>query len=454
MLINRVHKYIETNKLIEPGDKVIVGVSGGPDSMALLHILFQLRSSLQFEFVVAHVNHGLREEAGAEEEFVKEICKVWGIACYSCAVPVAEHARTQKITLEEAGRNARYDYFNQLQQKTGAQRIATAHHQNDVAETVLLHLLRGAGIKGLRGILPRRGKLIRPLLLVNKEELLEYLETKKIKYCQDQSNEDCYYLRNRIRHGLIPYLQKEFNPGIVGNLNQLALIARDENEALEQEVERIWTGILLSEEESCLVLDNKALSLLHLAYQRRIVMRTFSQLTGESGWTWNDVQKVIDLGRKNGSSLRLQLKKKVRVYKSYDRIIFTTKKQEKVKFRHPVAPGKLFVPEIGTSYLFELIDKRSFSPNEGEIYLDYDLLPKEIFLRSREIGDIFRPIGMSGSKKLKDFFIDRKVPFLERDRVALLVGDDREIYAVLGLGVSRSVAVNQNTRCVLMIKKC
>jgi tRNA(Ile)-lysidine synthase len=413
-----------------------------------------LAPSLNCEILAAHLNHGLREEAEAEELFVKEKCKTWGIVCYSRTVSVADLARVQKTTLEDTGRIARYQYFNELRELTGAERIATAHHYDDVAETVLLHLLRGSGIKGLRGILPQSGKLIRPLLMVSKEELLNYLQAKEIDYCLDQSNNDSVYLRNRIRHGLIPYLQEEFNPRIVGKLNQLALIARDENEALEEESRRFWDGLLLKEEECSLVLDNQALMLLPRAYQRRIILRAFANLTGESEWNMEDVQKVLELSDKKGSSLTLQLKKKVRVNKSYDRMIFTTLSMEPLSFKYQVSvPGRIEITETGEIYQFTLIKKEDYSPQSEDIYLDYDMLPETFFLRSRREGDIFRPQGMNGSKKLKKYFIDLKVPYYDRDQVALLVAEEREVLAVLGLGISRMAAISSDTRTVLLIKK-
>jgi tRNA(Ile)-lysidine synthase len=454
MLINKIRKYIESNGLIKPGERVIVGVSGGPDSMALLHILKNLAPSLNCEVLAAHLNHGLRVEAGAEEIFVKEKCRAWGIKYYSSRVSVADLAQLQKTTLEDTGRNARYQYFNQLRELTGSQLIATAHHYDDVAETVLLHLLRGSGIKGLRGILPRSGNLIRPLLMASKEELLDYLQAREIDYCLDQSNNDSVYLRNRIRHGLIPYLQKEFNPRIVGKLNQLALIARDENEALEEESRRLWDGVFLEDEEKYLVLDNQALSLLPKAYQRRIILRAFAQLTSESEWNLEDVQKVLELSHKQGSSLTLQLKKKVRVNKSYDRMVFSTLSVEPLSFQYEVqVPGKIEIPETGASYEFSVVKREDYCPEREDIYLDYDNLPETIYLRSRRPGDFLRPQGMTGSKKLKKYFIDSKVPYYERDRVALLATEDREILAVLGLGVFRTAAISSNTRTVLLIKK-
>jgi len=452
MLANQIRKYIEQNKLLEQGDRVIVGVSGGPDSMALLHILYKLADSLRIEVIAAHLNHGLREEAEKEEAFVKDICQSWGISCYSRQVPVADLARAQKMTLEEAGRSARYGYFYDLLEGTGAERIATAHHRDDVAETVLLHFLRGSGIKGLRGILPSSGKLVRPLLNTGKSELLTYLENEKIDYCLDESNFDPVYLRNRIRHYLLPYLQKEFNPRIVDKLSQLALIARDENEALEEETRRLWPQVLLNEEAGKLVLDNRNLFRLHPAFRRRIVLHAFTLLSGELEWSLADVEKVLELGDKTGSSISLQLKKKVWVNKSYDRIIITTQTPATVNYQYQVPlPGRLYITETGELYAFSLVKREDFKPEPGDTYLDYDKLPSTVFLRSRRIGDYIHPLGMNGSKKLKKYLIDLKHPYFERDKIALLA-EGHEIYAALGLGISRIAAVSSETRTIFLIK--
>lgn len=454
MLTHKIKRYIEENDLIQIGDRVIVAVSGGPDSMALLYIMHNLSSILNYEVIAAaHLNHGLRESAAEEEAFVKDICAGIGIPFFSKKISVAQYAREQKMTLEDAGRQARYQFFDELRAKLNAQKIATAHHHDDVAETVLLHFLRGSGIKGLRGILPDQGGLIRPLLSVSKEELKGYLTEEGIPYCVDLSNEDTYYMRNRIRHRLIPYLQTEFNPRIVEKLNQLALIARDENAAIEQECSQHWNQVIEYEDHDKLIINRKAFAMLHRAYQRRIVLQIFGRLTDESGWSLSDVEKVLELSLKSGSSLTLHLKKRVQVNKSYDRMIFTTRSQNTDSYSYKIqVPGCLVIPETGNTWLFSKVKKGDYKPEPGDICLDYDLLPPELYLRSRQAGDVFRPWGMSGSKKIKKLLIDLKVPYHERNSKTLLAGPGSEIYAVLNLGVSRLATVNSNSRYILLIK--
>jgi len=232
--------YIKEHNMIKPGGRIVVGVSGGADSMALLHILHRYCREKGGEVIAAHLNHGLRREAIQEEQLVKDTCAAWGIACYTRQVDVAaEAARTQKST-EEAGRDCRYQFFRELAHQVQADHIATAHHQNDQAETVLLHLLRGSGIRGLQGIKPVSGPLIRPFLCVTRQDIEQYVQENQLPFCQDLSNSDPVFTRNRIRLQLIPYLQEAFNPRIVEALNRLAIIAREENAALDEIADRKW----------------------------------------------------------------------------------------------------------------------------------------------------------------------------------------------------------------------
>jgi len=452
-MLNKVKNFIKEYRLISPGDLVILGVSGGPDSMALLHIMDRFKSEMGFRLSVAHLNHGLRDEAEADEKFVKEYCQNRDIPFYFQRVNIKKLASQGKKSLEEAGRDYRYKYFRELIHDIGADRIATAHHQDDIAETVLLHLLRGSGIKGLRGIMPVKGRLIRPLLCVSKREIKTYLENMNVDYCLDKSNYDSTYLRNRVRHKLIPYLQEDFNPRIVESLNQLADIAREENEAMEEKTRLLWEKVVIRAEEELIVLNKHILHDLHPAYQRRLILKALGDLKGESGWNMQDVQNIRTLAKKEGSSKRLHLKKGIFVNIAYGELVFSCDPPGKVSFNYKVPiPGRITVPEIGETFVFKVLNKNQFEPEADDINLDYDKLDKDIFLRSRQAGDIFRPPGLNGRKKIKDFFIDIKLPMTERDRVPLLASGN-EVYVVFGLRISQLAAAGPKTERFLIIKR-
>lgn len=452
-MLDKVKKYILKHRLINTGDIVITGVSGGPDSMALLHILKELDSQMGFRLIAAHLNHQLRAEADEEEDFVREYCRKWQVPFFSRKLDIKKLAAGEKKSLEETGRDCRYQFFNELIAELGADYIATAHHQDDVAETVLLHLLRGSGIKGLRGIMPVNGKIIRPLLCVSKKRINEYLETNCISYCTDRSNFDSAYTRNRIRHRLIPDLKADYNPRIVESLNQLADIAREENEALEKETDCLWEKIVLKKKEDSIILDRGVLLNLYPAYQRRVILKTLAELKGEPGWNMLDVNLIMELAGKEGSGKNIHLKKGIRVSISYGQLIFDTRPKKDIFFSYIVqVPGQININETGERYSFDIVPKAQYKPEPGDIYLDYDKLDQDLFLRSRRAGDIFNPVGLGGRKKIKDFFIDLKIPVTKRNNIPLLASE-KQIYAVLGLRLSADVLVNAQTRRILVIKK-
>lgn len=452
-MLKKVKQYIQQHKMITANDLVIIGVSGGPDSMALLHILNSLKQELNFSIVVAHLNHCLREQAFAEEQFVKQKCAAWDIPFYTRTVKIHDLAVRHKRSIEEEGRYCRYQFFSDLKTELGASRIATAHHYDDVAETVLLHLLRGTGIKGLRGIIPVSGSLIRPLLSVNKQQLKVYLDKHRIRYCLDNSNEDTVYVRNRIRHDLIPYLQREFNPRIIDSLNQLAIIAQEENQVLEDETRHIWQDIILKEEKETIIIDRLVLANYLPGHQRRIIKNALCLLAGETEWNMEDINMVMKVCSREGSSRIIHLKKGIRVNKAYNQLIFTGSNPKTDKFSYPVCiPGLVEIKETKETYYFDLIERNQFKQIEGQIYLDYSKLTGPLVLRSRKDGDKFSPQGLNGHKKLKNFFIDQKVPFIERDRIPILASPEN-IYAVLGYRISELASVDADTTQMVVIKK-
>lgn len=452
-MINLVERYILANKMISPGDRVIVAVSGGPDSMALLHVLHCLSPQLKCELVAAHLNHGLRAEADAEQRFVETCCRDWGIPFYARKLDIGSLAAAQKRNVEDLGRQERYRFFDELADELSVQRIATAHHEDDQAETVLMRLIRGTGLRGLRGILPVQGRIIRPLLTTSKETLLAYLEANSLDYCTDQSNFDPAYLRNRVRHHLMPLLREEFNPQMSKSLSQLARIALDEEDWMEEETRRLWPVVLLKQNSAMISLDLQKTTVLHPALQRRIYQKAMHVLGGEEGWSLEDVESVVDLSSRPGSSRWLKLKKQVRVHKSYDTIVFTTEEPGKKDFCYPVeVPGIIEIEEAEQAFSLQIAEYKDLNKEPACMYLDYDKLPMPLFIRSRRQGDRFHPIGMQGSKKIKSLFMDLKIPFLKRDKVPLLTSEEDIVYAVLGYHVSRLAMVSHESKRILVIK--
>lgn len=237
MLEEKVLKTIKKYELIENGNNIVIGVSGGPDSIALLNVLISLKKDkkINFEIVVAHINHGIRPEAEEETKYVENFCKENQILCFIKKEKVEELAKKQKIGTEEAGRNLRYSFFEEVAKQVNGAKIVTAHNANDNAETILMNLIRGTGTSGLKGIEAKReNKYIRPLIECTRKEIEDYCNIKNLGPKEDKSNNENIYTRNKIRNILLPLIESEFNPNIVKSLNRMSQIVKEENEYLRQ----------------------------------------------------------------------------------------------------------------------------------------------------------------------------------------------------------------------------
>lgn len=237
ILEEKVLKTIKKYELIENGNNIVIGVSGGPDSMALLNVLISLKKDkkINFEIVVAHINHGIRPEAEEETKYVEKFCKENKILCFVKKEKVEELAKKQRIGTEEAGRNLRYSFFEEVAKQVNGTKIVTAHNANDNAETILMNLIRGTGTSGLKGIEAKReNKYIRPLIECTRKEIEDYCNIKNLEPKEDKSNKENIYTRNKIRNILLPLIESEFNPNIVNSLNRMSQIVKEENEYLRQ----------------------------------------------------------------------------------------------------------------------------------------------------------------------------------------------------------------------------
>ena len=239
---NKILKTISEFNMFGRGDRVLAAVSGGADSVCMLHMLCALKKNLGFELACAHLNHGLRGEAAeADARFVEELCKKLGVTFYVKCVDVAELAKDCKLSTEEAGRKARYDFFNELKEAHGFTRIATAHNKNDNAETVLMRIIRGSGLDGLSGIpYVREDNVVRPLLDVSRQEIEEYCKKYNLEYRTDTTNLENDYTRNKVRNLLIPYIEKEFNSGIIDSLNRLSKNASQDSQFVNDYAKRLF----------------------------------------------------------------------------------------------------------------------------------------------------------------------------------------------------------------------
>lgn len=278
---NKILKSIQKYNLIENGDKLVVAVSGGPDSICMLHILNQLKTSkISFKMVVAHVNHKLRKEALEDEQFVRSYCEKNGIEFYTKSIDVQKMANTNKIGTEEAGRIARYQFFDEVLEKTGSTKIAVAHNKNDKVETILMNTLRGSGMEGLKGIEPKRGNIIRPLIECERTEIEKYCEENQLNPRIDKTNFENIYHRNKIRNIVIPYIQKEFNPNIIKTLDRLSNIMALEDKYMENQTSKVYQEIVLEERQKEIIIDLKKFNLQETVIKSRIIRYIIKRLFG------------------------------------------------------------------------------------------------------------------------------------------------------------------------------
>lgn len=300
MLEEKVRKTIREFNLIEKNDSIVVGVSGGPDSMTLLSILLKLKEEFHLKIYVAHVNHMLRENAIKDEEYVKEFCKKNNIEIFIKKANISEIAQKEKIGLEEAGRNIRYNFFEEVLKNTKSNKIAIAHNLNDKAETIIMNTLRGSGVSGLKGIEAKRKKYIRPLIEIERYEIEKYCIENKINPRHDESNDDNTYTRNKIRNIVIPYIKNEFNPNIIKTLNRLSEIIKEEDEYVQSETEKIFKEILLTDEKNKIEFDPIKFNEQEKVIQKKLILLAIKKVKGSTqGIEKVNIDDIIKLCNNN-----------------------------------------------------------------------------------------------------------------------------------------------------------
>lgn len=465
-----VRAALARHRMVAPGDKVLVGVSGGPDSLALLHVLWRLRAEIGVALHVAHLNHLLRGEQAAEDAaFVRAVSEGLGLPCTVEEAPVARLARERGLSLEEAGRVARYDFFRRLAAATGAARVALGHTRDDQAETVLMRLLRGAGPSGLAGIPPvRDGWVIRPLLAVSRAAVEAYCRAHGLRPRRDPTNEEPSFLRNRVRLELLPRLESEYNPELRQALAQLAELLRAEEEWLGRQAEEAAAGLVRAEGGS-VVVGVEGLVQLPLALRRRVV-RLAAERAGVPGpLPFEHVEGVLALCEAAvGGAVSLPGACEAR--REHDGLVIGAGGGRGAPFSYRLAvPGSVLVPEAGLRLVAEVVPGGAWPPRDGAAggappdderrgagqagvaVLDADRLPLVLTVRSRRPGDRFRPLGMRGEKKLQDFLVDAKVPRRERDRVPVVEAGG-EIVWVVGHRVDARFAAGEASARRLVLR--
>jgi len=485
-LVEKVKETIEKYQMFTSKTRITVGVSGGPDSSALLHLLLRLKDEYRLQLWVAHLNHRLRgKEAEEEAKWVKRFTFALGVPLILDSFDVTALAKRRKLGIEEAARRARYDFLEQVANQVSANKIALGHTASDQAETILMRLMKGTGLDGLSGIPPVRGRIIRPIIEIFRNEIEDYCEKNNLQPCLDSSNRKTSFLRNRIRLNLLPFLSQEFNPQINKILFQMGKILREDADFIKKEGEKKFDMVLKKEgrkkNQRWLILDVEKLFYLHPALQKRVLRQAIQRVKGNlKGINSYHLDSILSLDGEKGVK-RVNLPENLVVQRQYQNLLFKRGKFENISFTNSlVIPGKTELTPLNLILETKLLSKESNSPfasldntyfpgfitsslkdkissgktndfPEKEVYFDFDKLEPPLLLRERKKGDKFCPLGMKGFKKIKDFFIDLKLPLEKRKMIPLLVSKDR-IAWVVGYRIDERFKVDSNTRRILKIK--
>lgn len=454
-LLSRVRKTVEKYGLLEGGDKVLVALSGGPDSVCLLFILLELKGEFALSFHIAHLNHSLRgAESDEDAEWVKALAEKLEIPITLKKLDVRGWVRSKRVSLEEGAREARYEFLSKVADKIGATKIAVGHTLDDQAETVFLRLLRGTGLPGIGGIPPKRGRFIRPLIGLTREEIMEYLSAKGLSYREDSSNLRPDYLRNRLRLWLIPLLKSKYSPRIVELLGRYAELARIDNSYLETVAMGAFSSVLSHSSPTQVVLDRKRLKELHPSLARRVIRIAVKQIKGSlRGIRAEHILSALELQ----TGKKLCLPSGTVVEREYDSLIFSSREDQCEDYIYTLPiPGNLVVREAKMRLVTEFVDK-GFLPKDfksvvpDEAYFDFDCLHPPLVVRNRRPGDRIQPFGMRGQKKLKEVLIDDKIPRSMRERIPLLV-DTEGILWIIGNRRCGRAKITVDTKSVLRVR--
>lgn len=446
-------RFVRKKALIPSGASVLVAVSGGADSICLLHLLADLQEEWGLSLCVVHVEHGLRgEESERDARFVEEVAAGLSLPFHLGRVDVKGLAQETGLSIQEAARSLRYRFFKEAREKTRADLLATAHTADDQAEELLMRLIRGSGLPGLRGITAEReGWIVRPLLAFTREEIVTYLSERGIPWVEDSSNAKPGYLRNRVRAELLPLIKTRFNPSFCRTAERITQILADEDDYLEDMARRVFEEACVKKGDGACVLEIKGLDEIHPAIRRRVFRRAVQEaglMSGSLRFAHLETFDRIVTGKAPGAWMPLP--GGGRVERRYGRILVLKEKGERIPcavrevlvsgpgiWADPAGSGHVEVMRTSCPASFQAQEVEPFSRTLW-ITDKADLFP--FVMRTRLTGDRFRPIGMASSVKLKDFFIARKVPRALRDRIPLLVRDG-EVICVCGVEVSEEYRV-------------
>jgi len=449
--LQRFKTYIDNESLIKSGDKVILAVSGGYDSIVLLDLFISIRLWYDLKLVIAHVNHSLRgENADRDEKFVKKISLKYRVKFFSKKLDVKRYAKSNKLSIEQAARDLRFNYLDSLRKKIDYNKIALGHHADDWAETIIMNLIRGFGIKGLRGIKPVSNNFIHPLLFATKQEIIAYAESKKLDHVEDESNKDKTFFRNKIRHDILSVMTKQFGDQTIQSICRSGRILNEIEEYIMNSTNAALKNVIVSDTDKEIVLDiNKFLDYF-IAIKKSIIINLLEKMCVQ--YTYSNIESVLKLIENGRSGGRIEINNDTIVVK-YSNNVYFTKKQRNINETELHIGKWNFIPDSNIKIRLNHVNKIHKVKHKDKYveYVDYDNIELPLRVRSWIKGDKFTPLGMTGTKKLHDFFIDEGIVNFKRQLIPILV-DKLHIVWIIGYRINENFKITKKTNNILKLE--
>ena len=437
------------------GDRLVVAVSGGADSMVLLDVLNTLRDRMKLELYVAHLDHGLRPDSGLDADLVDCFSRQCGVPCMRETLAPGQCTQNSNSSIENAARMARYEFLDRTAAAVGARFVVLGHHADDQAETVLMRLLRGSGVSGLSAMAPLRdGRYFRPLLSFKRAEIESYAGSRGLRFHTDRTNADIRHLRNRIRHRLLPELRRHFNPSIVQTLCRTATVLGDEDRFLADCAQSAVQQLAKTRTDDVIILDRCGFEDQHLAVRRRILRQLITDLAGGSQCSFLIVEQIVNAVTESRTGCR-HLLANLWYQVTEDQLILRRENTKKIDIGVSV-PGSTEIGELGLRLHTTLANAGDFESiritlGMNRTAFDADLTGTQLKLRSARQGDHFQPLGMNGHKRVNDFLMDSGVPKILRQDVLLMTSGDAIVW-VAGFRPAHPFRVQPKTRKIMIVE--
>ncbi|MEK6673361.1 MAG: tRNA lysidine(34) synthetase TilS [Nitrospirota bacterium] len=451
-ILAKIRATIKKHSMLSGGETVLVGLSGGPDSVCLLHVLHELRDEFRLGLHAIYIDHGLRpDETPAEIDLCKTLCEGLSVIFIVKAIDVKTYAKEHGLNKQDAARDLRYRVFDEVFFDIRADRLALGHNADDQIETLFMRIFRGSGPKGLTGIPPVRGKIIRPLIETERKYIEEFLDERRINYIVDSSNLKEDYLRNKLRLSFVPEIKK-INPDIAVTISRTMDILREEERYFDILVTKTLMKLISRKTDAHIELFLSPMESMEKVILRRVLRRAIDETKGLRGVGFVHIEDIIDLIKQGRHGDRLYLPKGLRIIKSYSTLAMISEAPCRIETYALNVPGEVVIRETKSVLRASIEDMvKDYGDGKSVIVLDADKAGLPLTVRARDKGDCFFPMGFGKRKKLQDFFVDEKVPRDERDSIPIVVSGS-DIVWIAGYRGDERFKVSEGTKRFLRLE--